>query len=127
MKLRKAYFYSRAWLGLDGGTPDFLVIGAQKCGTSSLIQYIFQSPEFSRPTGRKLHFFEKNYEKSFEYYRKHFPHIRKGSNRFTGEASASYIYYEEIPERVARHLPEIKLIAVLRKSLDQTAKDVGMT
>jgi len=117
LKLRTILFYSRALFGLNGGEPDFLIVGAQKSGTTSLFRYVVQSPAFTRPAGKELHYFDRQYDQPFSFYRRQFPKRRKG--RFTGEASPSYLFFEFVPERVAEHLPDIRIIATLRNPIDR--------
>src|SRR3954447_9489078 len=55
-------------------TPDILIIGAQRCGTTSMFKALTQHPEVARPFLRKgVHYFDKNYDRGFSWYRGHFP------------------------------------------------------
>jgi len=117
LKLRTILFHSRALFGLNGADPDFLIIGAQKSGTTSLFRYITQSPQFIRSAGKELHYFDRKYDRPFSYYRRQFP--RRSGDRFTGEASPSYLFFDFVSERVATHLPDIKIIATLRNPIDR--------
>jgi len=49
-------------------SPDFLIIGAQKCGTTSLFYYLSQHPDLSLPKLKEIHFFDLNYEKGIDWY-----------------------------------------------------------
>ena len=110
-------FHSRALFGLNGADPDFLIIGAQKSGTTSLFRYMTQSPHFVRCAGKELHYFDRKYDRPYSYYRRQFP--KRNPDRFTGEASPSYLFFDFVPERVAAHLPGIKIIATLRNPIDR--------
>jgi hypothetical protein len=108
-------FHARGLFGLNGAEPDFLIIGAQKSGTSSLFRYIAQSPHFCRPASKEVHYFDRSYDKPFDYYRKMFP--KTAGLDFTGEASPSYLFYDFVPERVAVHMPGIRIVATLRNPI----------
>ncbi len=107
--------------------PTFLLIGAQKCGTSWLSEMIRQHPDVFAPPLKELHFFNKedNYQKGLEWYRSLFSD-HKGEKAI-GEFTPNYMWtsldereIEEsrrtrnIPELVYQHYPEIKLIVTLR-------------
>lgn len=95
--------------------PDFLLIGAQKSGTTSLFHYLMEHPEVAvNPRRRKeMYFFNKDYEKGMSFYRRYFPlNYVEG---LVGEGSTVYLHTREVPERVAASLPDIRLVAVLRE------------
>lgn len=110
--------------------PNFLVIGAAKSGTTSLYHYLNQHPEVYMSPVKEPHFF------AFEGEKVRFssPGSERGINLKSvtdeagyralfggvweegavGEASTSYLYYPEAASRIKHHVPEAKLIAVLR-------------
>lgn len=92
--------------------PDFLVIGAQKSGTTSFHDYLCRHPLVDPGIAKGVHFFEEHYARGLDWYRSRFP-IRK-PGRITGEATPEYLFYPLVPERVSRDLPTVKLIALLR-------------
>ena len=110
--------------------PNFLVIGAAKAGTTSLYHYLGQHPEVFMSPVKEPHFFAlggtgANFRspgaeaginrKSFadpEGYEGLFAGAR--GEKAIGEASTSYLYSPEAPERIKRRVPEARLIAVLR-------------
>jgi hypothetical protein len=53
--------------------PNFLIIGAQKAGTSSLFYYLSQHPDIDLPSEKELHFFDIQYENGIEWYSTLFP------------------------------------------------------
>ena len=53
--------------------PDFIIIGAQKGGTSSLFSYLNQHPQLQLPDKKEIHFFDNDYQKGISWYRSHFP------------------------------------------------------
>jgi hypothetical protein len=102
--------------------PDYLIIGAQKCGTSSLYRYLNEHPSVAAAAGKEVHYFDWHYRRGPRWYRAHFPTVayrelfraRTGRRLVTGEASPYYLFHPHSPLRVKRLVPEVKLIALLR-------------
>jgi hypothetical protein len=99
--------------------PDFLIIGAQKAGTSSLYYYLSQHPGLLLPAIKELHFFDLNYSRGLDWYLKQFPEVHPETSIITGEASPYYLYHPLAAERIARHCPDVKLIIMLRNPADR--------
>ena len=107
--------------------PEFIIIGAQRCGTTSLYNYLTGHPSIARTVLREVHFFDVRFWKGVNWYRAHFPTIilkhyvdsvRK-NNLITGESSPYYIFHPLAPQRIATLLPSVKLIALLRNPVDR--------
>ena len=98
--------------------PDFIIIGAQKCGTTSLYNFLVQHPHINSAIQKEIHFFDQRYSKGMNWYRSRFPFLSKGA--MTGEASPNYIFDPHTPKRIFEHLPSIKLIVLLRNPVDRT-------
>lgn len=103
--------------------PDFLVIGAMKSGTTSLYRYLRDHPEIQMSTTKELHFFAEPevWARGWEWYESQFP-VRAAETVAMGEASTSYTKFPElggVPARIAEHLPEVKLIYVLRHPVER--------
>lgn len=99
--------------------PSFLIIGAQKAGTSSLFNYLGQHPDITLPSNKELHFFDLQYDKGIEWYENLFPEAINYENQITGEASPYYLFHPLVPEYVRYHYPGIKLIILLRDPVDR--------
>lgn len=97
--------------------PDFLVIGAQKSGTTSLYEYLTGHPSIAPARGKGVHYFEEHYARGLDWYRSRFP-LRTAAT-LSGEATPAYLFYPVVPERVQRDLPMVKLIAVLRNPVER--------
>ena len=103
--------------------PDFIVIGTQRGGTTSLYRYLAAHPGVA-PTlvSKGVHYFDVRNDRSEAWYRGHFPPTAYRAWRrrvarqplITGEASPYYLFHPAVPERVAAMLPDVKLIAMLR-------------
>jgi len=95
--------------------PDFLIVGAQKCGTTSLFHFLSQHPLVCMPEVKEVHFFDLRYQKGTNWYLDQFRVPFSFVKKFVaGEASPYYIFHPLVPERVAKHLPGVKLIFMLR-------------
>jgi hypothetical protein len=102
--------------------PSFLIIGAAKAGTTSLYSYLIQHPQVLGATRKEVQYFSVHFAKGERWYRSHFPLVSKlercsaavGEHCLTGEASPYYLFHPHAAERIARALPKVKLIALLR-------------
>lgn len=103
--------------------PHFVIIGAQRAGTTSLYDYVAQHPQVRRALGKGANFFDASRPPTFAWYRAHFPLVPLwGSARWvTGEASPEYLPHPHAPRRLAEALPDCRLIAVLRDPVDRAA------
>jgi hypothetical protein len=92
--------------------PDFVIIGAQKAGTTSLYAALGSHPDV-RPAFRKeVHFFDTARVSDLGWYRRHFP-IGHGE-WITGESSPYYLFHPAVPARMVATIPDVSLIAILR-------------
>jgi hypothetical protein len=109
------------------GLPDFLIIGAQRAGTTSLYEYLTAHPAVVGAMPSKgVHYFDTEFARGTGWYRGHFPGVvkeryvrRRHGQMLTGEASPYYLFHPEVPARVAAVLPRIKLIALLRDPVER--------
>ena len=110
--------------------PDFMIIGAEKCGTTSLYQYLRQHPAVLPPIEKEIDFFDTEYEQGIEWYLSHFPAMFAEPNAnaefITGETSANYLYNNQAPARIFKHFPQIKLAVILRDPIDRTLSRYSM-
>jgi hypothetical protein len=98
--------------------PDFLILGAQKAGTTALYAYLRWHPHVTGPAFKEVSFFDRHYARGEAWYRAHLP-ARVPAGVLVGEASPSYLFHPLAPERVAGLLPEARLIAILRNPVDR--------
>lgn len=98
--------------------PSFLILGAQKAGTTALYAQLVQHPQVVPPRRKELHFFVDDGAipyGDFAAYHARFPRpdqLFPGKTTF--EATPSYLYHPECPPRIHAYRPDIRLIAVLR-------------
>jgi Sulfotransferase domain len=107
----------RAWTGPLRKMPDFLMIGTQKGGTSSLFHYVEQHPAVRVSVAKEVHYFDLNYRQGPSWYQGHFP--VRWDKRITGEASPFYLFHPRVPERVKQAVPGAKLIILLRDPVER--------
>ena len=102
--------------------PDFIIVGAMKSGTTSLFHYLAAHPQVVAPQHKEIHFFDNQYEKGENWYRRHFPlrtTMRLKENAITGESSPYYMLHPLAPERMKEVVPEAKLIFLLRDPVER--------
>jgi hypothetical protein len=114
--------------------PAFLVIGAQRAGTTTFFDALRRHPDIGAPRSvdravawdKELHFFDEKFEKGLDWYRSFFPlralrEVRRalGRDLIAGESTPSYLFYPRVPQRVAGTIPEARLIAVLRDPVER--------
>ncbi|MDH3312849.1 MAG: sulfotransferase domain-containing protein [Nitrosopumilus sp.] len=94
--------------------PDFIIIGAQRCGTTSLYNYLIEHPKIKPASQKELHFFDINFSKGIEWYKSQFE-----DNYITTEASPYYLFHPHCPQRIFDILPYVKIIILFRNPIDR--------
>ncbi|GAA2653043.1 hypothetical protein GCM10010412_020790 [Nonomuraea recticatena] len=108
--------------------PSFLIMGAQRCGTTSLYRALAQHPLLLKPVLHKgVHYFDVGYGKGISWYQGHFPlkvgaallRKRYGRQPLAFESAPYYLYHPLAGERIARDLPGVKLIVLVRDPVER--------
>lgn len=101
-------------------TPGFIVVGAQRCGTTSLFRVLSDHPDVVRPTASKgIGYFDVHHRLGRRWYAAHFP-LRFGrESKTTFESSGYYAFHPLSIERIARELPGVKLILMVRDPVER--------
>ncbi len=107
--------------------PSFIIIGGQRCGTTSLYQYLAEHPAIAPAATKEVHFFDTRYGRGLAWYRGHFPtrtaaervRRRTGFEPITGEATPYYLFHPLAPERIARELPFARFVVMLREPVSR--------
>jgi sulfotransferase family protein len=97
--------------------PEFLILGAQKAGTTALYAYLRWHPAITGPAWKEVSYFDRHYRRGVRWYRGQFP-LRPG-DRLVGEASPGYLFHPLAPKRVKATVPEARLIVLLRDPVDR--------
>jgi hypothetical protein len=100
---------------------DFLIVGAQKSGSTSLRAFLEEQEKEIFVLNRELHFWNRNAQyqdgAGLNAYLENFAEAKP--NQIKGEKSPSYLVSQEAPERIHKHFPEVKIIAILRNPIDR--------
>ena len=122
-RVKKAYTVRRLWRLATAPVrtlPDFLIIGAQKCGTTFLYQLLVQHPRVKSAFLKEVHYFDLNFGKGNNWYRSNFPlQMRNTRTYITGEASPYYLFHPHAAKRASMVVPDAKLIILLRNPVDR--------
>jgi hypothetical protein len=107
--------------------PDFLIIGAQKAGTTSLASYLAAHPCVVSPRFKEVHYFDLNYGKGIDWYRSHFPlgrrrrlkSLLRGRRLRAGDATPYYLLHPGVARRASDLIPAARIIILLRNPVDR--------
>jgi Sulfotransferase domain len=106
-----------------GALPDFVIIGAQKCGTTAFYGLLTRHPNVEPAAVRELHYFDRpnRFEKGTDWYRQCFPppQWKNGRRSITGEKTPYYLFHPPVPKRMAEVIPRVRLIVLLRNPVDR--------
>ncbi len=97
--------------------PSFFVVGAPKCGTTSLYEYLKQHPRVFLPERKDLAYFIDDLDvvpkpRSVAEYEAFF---REGSEgQIAGDVSVWYLYSHTAAERIHAYCPHAKILIMLR-------------
>jgi hypothetical protein len=100
----------------DLSIPNFIIIGSEKAGTTTISNAIALQKSVFIPKIKEIHFFSNNWDKGLNWYKNYFDNNVK----IKGEASPSYTDYpliKDVPERIYKTLPNVKLLYVLRNPI----------
>jgi hypothetical protein len=108
--------------GVLGRLPTFLVIGAMKCGTTSLYRYLAAHPEIGMSPRKEIEFFsdDSNWARGGDWYREHFQDL--AGALAVGECSTGYTKFPthpDAPTRIAELLPNAKLVYLVRDPVER--------
>jgi hypothetical protein len=102
--------------------PNFFLVGAPKCGTTALYQYLRSHPRIYMPAFKEPHYFARDLEayrliKTVSEYGRLFDAAQAGHSRI-GEASVYYLRSSEAIPQIRAFDPEARIIAMLRNPVD---------
>lgn len=102
--------------------PDFFVVGAPRCGTTSFCRYLARNPQIGFSQPKETHYFARldnepsEIELRRDYLDRYFGHCAADC-RVMGEGSVSYLYLPEAIERIQRLNPDARFIVLVRDPL----------
>lgn len=102
--------------------PDFIIIGAMKCGTTSLFRHLGRHPGVYMSDVKEPNFYVegRNWSRGFDWYRSLFADAPPGA--LLGEASTNYskgTTFPGVPERLRTYVPDVKLIYLIRDPIER--------
>ena len=102
--------------------PDYIIIGAAKCGTTSLCNYLDAHPDVKITQPKELNFFgREGIEAKMDTYSEHF---KDKNGSLIGEGSVSYMPYSKLAApQIKKYIPNVKIIAMLRNPADRFYSD----
>jgi len=108
---------------------DFFIVGAPKAGTTSLYHYLNEHPEISMSSQKEPDYFsDADIQNEGMYYGKNrIDTIKKyhdlfddnSESKLKGEASVSYLFYKDVPQKIKAYNPDAKIIIMLRDPVDR--------
>jgi hypothetical protein len=99
---------------------DFIIAGAQKCGTSAIFHFLSQHPEISLTHKDEIHFFDTDqyFEASDVDYDTYHEFFNSNENdKLFGEKTPMYLFWKESCARIFRYNPKMKFIFSLRNPI----------
>jgi len=119
-RLRAKSVFAGRYLTSDiRALPDFIILGTQRGGTTSLYRWLATHPEVAPALRKEVHYFDGHYDRGIRWYRAHFPIRRRG--RLTGESCPYLLFHPLAPARAAGDLPPSTRFIVLLREPTQRA------
>lgn len=123
----EALLTARTRLDPDRPLPDLLIIGGQRCGTSSLYKYLGAHPLVVPSLRKEIRYLNRHHAKGEEWYRAHFAsrwhrswlERRHGRPPLTFEATPAYLFHPLAARRAGALLPDARILALLRNPVDR--------
>ena len=111
-------------------SPNFLILGVVKGGTTSFYKYLVQHPMIHEITQKEVYYFKRTIDPKYRWlrYHSHFPFSQKltGSQTIVGEASPHYFHNLDAPQILSKLFPQLKLIVLLRNPVDRAYSHYSM-
>jgi len=98
--------------------PDFVIIGTQRGGTTSLHANLSTHPQVKTPATKELHFLTDRYERGLDWYLGQFTR-ELPPDVITGEATPYALFHPLAPQRLLKIAPVAKSIVLLRNPVDR--------
>lgn len=107
-------------MGGDRERIDFVVVGAQKAGTTALFDYLCEDPNIFLPPEKEVHFFD---DEARDWgacdYSDYHSRFELGGGRICGEVTPIYMYWPRAMERIRDYNPGIRIICLLRDPVER--------
>ena len=119
---------ARTLTGGAGMLPGFLIVGGQRCGTTSMTRALCEHPAlFNALLNQEVHYFDTGYGRGPAWYRSNFPlqaYARfaaraAGAAPVAFESSPYYMFHPLAAGRISRDLPGVKLLVLVRDPVER--------
>ena len=144
MKMKRKIWYviyylliKRHYFGITSSIrvlPDFLIIGAKRCGTTSLFTYLPEHPSIIESHHDNMGFFNDNYHLGINWYKSFFPtiftkkRIEKEQGKFLSfDDTPFYVYNPQVVRRIHENFPNSKMILLLRNPIDRAYSNYNLS
>lgn len=114
--------------------PDFLIIGAKRCGTTSLFTYLPEHPSIIESHHDNMGFFNDNYHLGVNWYKSFFTTIstKKRIEKEQGkclsfDVTTRYIEQKSTAENIKKIKPDMKIIVILRNPIDRAYSQFNLS
>jgi hypothetical protein len=107
--------------------PSWFIVGGQRCGSSSLYEYMVAHPLIPRSGVKEIHYYDNNFQRGDSWYRAFFPTrlyarltaMRLGREPLAGDATPYYMVHPHALGRIAKTYPNARILVVLRNPVDR--------
>lgn len=112
---------TRLWFQKEGTLPGFLIVGAQRSGSTFLHDCLaLGTSAVPSSLQKEVHYFDNKFYRSLDWYARFFQEVDAQQPEVqTYEASPYYLFHPAVPGRVDAALPDIKILAVLRDPVER--------
>jgi hypothetical protein len=97
--------------------PGLVLLGAPKCGTTTLAAWWDLQPQGFTAPEKEVGFFTAEWDRGLDWYRSRFACATRG--QVTCDASPGYLYDDVALDRLARELPHARLAVILREPVSR--------
>lgn len=101
--------------------PNFLYIGTSKAGSTWIFKTLNEHPRIYTAPGKGTYFFCGHFDRGWDWYGAQFEPTAQ--HRMIGEISHTYMASDAACQRIATHLPNVKLIACVREPVERAFSD----
>lgn len=98
--------------------PDFVIVGTQRGGTTSLHAYLRAHRDIVTPAKKEIHFLTDRFERGAAWYIGQFPASVPAST-LVGEATPYALFHPLAPQRLFDVSPGARVIVLLRNPVDR--------
>lgn len=99
--------------------PNFFIVGAPKCGTTAMNDYLDQHPDIFMAK-KELHYFGSDLKTKVKLSEKEYLRYFSdaGQKKIIGEASVWYLFSKTAAEEIRKFSPQAKILIMLRNPVD---------